>query len=87
MSLERKTVHCECHSAEHQVSFVILEHEPDVVYMEIHLTTYRSFWKRLVYGLKYAFGYKSKYGAWDEIILSDKKLAEIKTFLVQFDKK
>jgi hypothetical protein len=30
----------------------------------------KSFWSRLKYGLKYIFGYKSRYGAWDEFILN-----------------
>jgi hypothetical protein len=30
----------------------------------------KSFWSRLKYGLKYIFGYKSQYGAWDEFILN-----------------
>ena len=36
--------------------------------MQIHLAK-KSFWKRLVYGVKYIFGYKSKYGAFDSFEL------------------
>ena len=39
------------------------------VYVSVHLSTYHGFWKRLWHGLKYAFGHKSRYGAFDEVIL------------------
>ena len=65
---------CECHSPEHQLIFsydknTISEEIFDEVYCHIHLNDSRTFWERLKYGLKYIFGYKSKYGAFDEIIL------------------
>jgi hypothetical protein len=50
---------------------VVVHHdeEENTVYLHIHLVSYDSFIKRLIHGVKYIFGYKSKYGAWDEIIL------------------
>jgi hypothetical protein len=39
-------------------------------YLHIFLRE-RRFFKRLLYGIKYIFGYKCKYGHWDEIILND----------------
>ena len=59
---------CECSSCEHQL-VVSWDDKDDEVYVHVHLADYKSFWKRLWYGLKYAFGYKSRYGAFDEIIL------------------
>ena len=61
---------CSCGSMEHQ-AFMWRDdsYEDEPLYLEIHLTTYRSFWQRLKYGLKYAFGYKSQFGAWDELIM------------------
>ena len=38
-------------------------------YADIHLTTY-SFWYRVKYGIKYIFGYKCRYGAFDEFIFN-----------------
>jgi len=81
MSLERKIILCSCHSIEHQVVFVKFDDEPETVYMEVHLTTYRNFWKRLWVGIKYAFGRKSNYGAWDEFIFEKENLKEMQTFL------
>jgi hypothetical protein len=61
---------CECGSSEHQVIIRYFEDDIDpMVYVDIHLVK-RSFWARVKYALKYIFGYKSRYGAWDEIILN-----------------
>jgi len=87
INLERKVLICECCSLDHQVSFAKFEDEPNTIYVETHLTTHRGFLRRLWYGLKYAFGYKSRYGAWDEIILEEKSLADLRNFLKTKDKK
>ena len=63
---EDKILICACHNSEHQ----ILIHEDIIdgeVYMDIHLAK-RSFLERLIYGIKYIFGYQCKYGAFDEFI-------------------
>ena len=61
---------CECYNVEHQVVFSWFEND-DVanVYATIHLRK-KSFWTRLKYGIKYIFGYQSKYGAFDEFIFN-----------------
>jgi hypothetical protein len=51
---------------------VILYSEDDgypMVYSHIHLAK-KPFLKRLKYGVKYIFGYKSRYGAFDEFIFN-----------------
>lgn len=63
---------CDCYSSEHQMIFNPSPDETEnVIYVHVHLNK-RPFWSRLKYGLKYIFGYKSKYGAFDEMILSSK---------------
>ena len=61
---------CDCHSTEHQMVFL---HETDedfpMVYVHVNLNK-KPFWERLKYGIKYIFGYKSRYGAFDEFIFS-----------------
>lgn len=57
---------CHCNSTEHQIVFNY-DKEDNLVYCNIHLTG-GSFWQRLKGGLKYIFGYRSKYGDWDEFI-------------------
>ena len=59
---------CDCSSDEHQL-IVKWDNDDNEVYVSVHLSTYHGFWKRLWHGLKYAFGHKSRYGAFDEIIL------------------
>ena len=65
---------CSCHNTEHQM--VVLYDEDDIdgvrfpmVYVHTHLVK-RPFWERLVYGIKYIFGRKSRYGAFDEFIFN-----------------
>ena len=80
MSLETKLILCECNSPEHQLLLRKFEDEPETFYIEVHLTSNRGFFKRLWCGLKYAFGYKCRFGAWDGIVLSDKSAKEIVDF-------
>jgi hypothetical protein len=49
--------------------------------MEVHLRTGRNFWQRLAHGIAYAFGKKSRYGAWDEFVLGPDQLSQIKNFI------
>ena len=71
---EHETWHCycTCGSLEHQVHFDWWEEcdEQPVrdMFMTIHLVDV-PFWKRLKRGLAYIFGYKSRYGEFDEIVL------------------
>jgi hypothetical protein len=43
------------------------DEEDNNVYCHIHLVQH-GFWKRLKAGLKYIFGYKCRFGQWDEFI-------------------
>ena len=62
---------CECNSTDHQMIFLYDDEDVDYksVYMHIHLAKL-TFWNRLKYGIKYIFGYQSKYGAFDEFIVN-----------------
>ena len=67
---DKDLIICSCHSTEHQI--VVLYEKNDIhpmVYLHIHLNK-QTFWRRLVYGIKYIFGRQSRYGAFDEIILN-----------------
>ncbi len=59
---------CECSSCEHQL-IIRYDNNEDEVYVNVHLANYKEFWRRLWHGLKYIFGYKSRYGEFDEVIL------------------
>ena len=72
---------CECHSTDHQF-ILIYEYDEEkdengnivkkipMCYVHINLTDYKNFWQRVKYGIKYIFGYKSRYGAFDEFIFN-----------------
>jgi hypothetical protein len=66
---------CECHSTEHQILLLYSEDEYSTgktfptCYAHIHLNR-RPFWERVKYGIKYIFGYKCKYGAFDEFMFN-----------------
>ena len=59
---------CDCSSCEHQL-IVSWDNSDKEVCVQVHLANFDGFWKRLWHGLKYAFVHKSRYGAFDEVIL------------------
>lgn len=72
---------CECHSTDHQLILLYkYDEERDengniikkfpMCYMHIHLNDTNTFWQRVKYGIKYIFGYKCRYGAFDEFIFN-----------------
>lgn len=74
-NLDREIFVCTCHSLEHQFTF---NYDPEIgLYCEPHLSTSNNFIKRLIIGIKYIFGYKSKYGAWDEFIFKKEDLNKL----------
>lgn len=69
INLEKHLVVCECNDCQHQF-ILIHDKEDNELYMEIHLSNYLSFFKRLKEGIKYIFGHRSNYGDFDSIIIS-----------------
>jgi hypothetical protein len=68
---------CSCSSTEHQIILSYIEPEDDpIIYVSIHLTP-KSFWSRLLYAIKYLFGYKCQYGAFDEILLGPEHIDKL----------
>lgn len=73
---------CECSSMEHQI-VVSYNEDDNIVYCLIYLNNF-PFWKRLRAGIKYIFGYKCKYGNFEEFIFSPQhvdKIEKIKEIL------
>ena len=71
---------CECNSYEHQAIFWFDKDENEY-YITIHLVIYDNFFKRLWKGLKYAFGYTSKFGEWDEFLFKSNDIKLLKEYL------
>lgn len=89
--MNRETFICECSSTEHQI-IISMDGDEDpsmsMCYAHIFLTEY-SFFKRLFYGLKYIFGYKCKYGHFEEFIFNREdapKLQKVVDFLNETNK-
>ena len=75
---------CECNSTEHQI---VVQYFDDGTYPECYLYIHlnkRPFIQRVIYGIKYIFGYQSKFGAFDEFIFDPKdadKVQQISEYL------
>lgn len=80
-NFENFIIICECHSVEHQVVFRY-DDEDDEVYMNIYLNK-PSFLKRL----KYLFGYKCRFGHWDEVIIHKDKFRKAIEKITEHDGK
>ena len=78
--MEVKIFICECHNLEHQIAFWYDKNEKSL-YIEPHLVTYRNFFQRFWVGLKYAFGYRSRFGEFDEMMLSSESQKELRDML------
>lgn len=79
--MEELTVRCACHTKDHTVFFDYDESDGEL-YLTIHLVDLGGgFWQRLWRGLKYAFGYKSRFGDWDELIIRQEDCPKIRALL------
>lgn len=78
--MKRTLFVCRCFSIEH--SFVVSSDEEDVL-IEVHLAAL-PFWKRLLHAARYVVGYKSKWGDFEEILLSPQQALELGDKLVEW---
>lgn len=73
---------CSCYSDEHMLRFCYI---PDDDYSEVcasvMLSEYGGFWRRVWRAIKYAFGYRCKYGHFDSFILREKDLDALVSLL------
>jgi hypothetical protein len=87
MEKDKELLICSCGSLEHQIFFwQELEEKYPPIYAEVYLCE-RNFFRRLVYGIKYIFGYKCRYGAWEEFLFDDKNIDQLKNYLNSHFKK
>ena len=77
--LERELFVCSCSDVEHQFVISKFSDEPEL-FIEVHLSD-AGFFRRLLIGLKYIFGKKSKYGAFEEIILNPEDIVRLRSAL------
>jgi hypothetical protein len=73
---------CTCHSYEHAVTFTLaLDDDDPGIYLSVYMDNRRGFWRRLWYGLRYAFGYQSRYGAFGNWTLQIEDAARLRGLL------
>ena len=93
MGLENKLkkselfVLCDCGNAEHQAILTArVEDDPawSDVSLECHLTTWKNPLRRIWVAIKYVFGYRSRYGEWDDLLLSPGEARRVGDFLIKF---
>lgn len=70
---------CACYNVEHQIIFT---YDPkwDEIYVSVYLLP-DNFFKRIKNAVKYIFGYRSRYGDFDEFIFNNKDIERLKTVL------
>ena len=77
---------CDCLSIDHIIRFSY-ENDPEyasserIITIDVSLVNYKGFWKRLWYGLKYAFGYRCRFGAWDEFLFEAEEQEQLRQML------
>lgn len=81
--MKEKYINCSCSSLEHICRLTYYSDEPDFLYFTVHLNNL-SFWKRLILGIKYIFGYQSKYGCVEEIMLKTDECFDMINFMNEY---
>lgn len=85
---QNELILCKCGSSEHQIIFKWFDDDiiDGQVYMDVLINPEYKWWKRVIRAIKYIFGYRSKYGMFDEIILDKKDIPKLKR-IVEYLKK
>ncbi len=67
--MEKEFILCECNSLEHQITFFYMDGDYPEISVNIHLVD-AKWYKRIWKGIKYIFGYKCRFGHFDEVLIS-----------------
>lgn len=69
---------CSCHDVNHQfiISYDKLDNDEVELVLSVHLSKL-PFFTRLIYGIKYIFGFQSRFGAFNEIILDENQIKRL----------
>jgi len=74
-------IRCDCGWNEH-IAILTYWDAPEM-YLQFYLVAGR-WWQRLWVAVRYVLGYKSQFGAWDEIVLGREAVREMASFLDDF---
>lgn len=84
MNMKHHLLICMCESVDHQAVLSYFDDDDDCLYLSVHLHNGRSVWQRIKYAFKYVFGYKSRYGAFDEMMLDKEGVTKLRKVLEEF---
>lgn len=72
-------VECHCTTIEHTMRFTLDNDETfPMICVDIQLNKQHGFFGRLWLAVKYIFGYKCKYGHWDDFILAGNEALKLR---------
>jgi len=80
-SAEHTYIECDCDHAEHILRFTRysgLDELDKMLTVDVYLSNYMSLPQRIWYGIKYIFGFKSGYGAFDCVLLNKKNVKRLR---------
>lgn len=83
--MKHEYVECNCSCEYHTLRFT-WDPDPECpeVYVSVFLNPYFGFFRRLWLAIKYIFGFKSKYGHFDETVLMHDQLKQIRGLCDRF---
>jgi len=81
----KTTLYCACSSNEHQISLESDECEGvKDLYLAFHLAQAKPWYRRIVNAIKYVFGYRCKYGDFDEFLFTIETATVVKNYLDEY---
>jgi len=76
-------IRCDCHCPEHQ-AIITTDADDGLLFLEFHLTTWQNILRRAWVAIRYVFGYKCKFGAWDELVMNRDQVEALRCYLDRF---
>ena len=85
-NLRELYVKCDCHSPEHMfiLSYYADDDDWDTLDFAIHLNSWKNIIRRIWTAIKYIFGYKSRYGEWDNVCINPAEAKRIAEFCLSY---
>lgn len=81
LNCEHTYIECDCDHAEHILRFTRysgLDELDKSLTVNVYLSHYMGLFRRIWYGIKYIFGHKSRYGAFDCVLLNRKNVERLR---------
>ena len=85
-----ETFTCQCTGLDHQFTFRLWDDEEfqyTLLSLEPLLNFGLSWWRRVIVATKYVFGFKSRFGPFDDILIKDEDIPRIESILNEYKEK